>query len=113
MRAEGALVDVEHLAVRAVADGVRRHLEAVAEGDLRRTRDSVRLLEHEPGARRQVGVRLEEPRAVRTERAVDLALDRADGEEVVRVTDHPIRVEARVHRRVGLEAYHDVETHPQ
>jgi hypothetical protein len=85
--AEHTLVDVEHLAIRAVADRVGVDLEAVPDRDLRRARDVLRRLQGQPGARRQIDVRLEQPRAVRAERAVDLALDRAHGEEVVAVAD--------------------------
>ena len=84
IRAEGALVDVEHLAVRAIADGVRRELEVVAHRDVGDFLETRRLLERQPRAARQVDVRREEPRAVGAERAVDLALDRAHGEEAVR-----------------------------
>ena len=49
----------------------------------------------EPGAVRLVGVRLEQPRAARAERAVDLPLDRADGEMPVAVVDRPVLRELR------------------
>ena len=109
IRAERALVDVEHLPVRAVADRVRRELEVVAHRDVRDLLEARRLLERKSRAARQVGVRREQPGAIGAERAVDLALDGAHREETIRAADHAIAVEQAVHPRLRLEAHHDVE----
>ena len=47
------------------------------------------------GAVGLVGVGLEQPRAARAERAIDLPLDRADGEVAVAVVDDPVLRELR------------------
>src|SRR5204862_8054924 len=60
-----ALVHVEHFAVGAVADRVRRELESVLERERRYLLQARWLFERQARAARQVGVRLEQPGAVR------------------------------------------------
>ena len=70
---------------------------------------------HEPGAARQVGVGLEQPRAVRAQRAVDLPLDRAHRQIVVAVADRAVaRRAARSSAPfVGRRRHHDPQPHRQ
>ena len=70
----------ERLAVGAIADRVDAELVAVGHRQPRGLADRLDRRGVEAGAVRLVGVRLEQPRAARAERAVDLPLDRADGE---------------------------------
>ncbi len=113
---ERLLVDVEHLAVGAIADGVHRELVAVAHRELGPAADLLDRLEHEAAAARQVGVGLEQPGAVRAERAVDLTLDRAHHQVVVgpggRAVggEPPIEVSGASRSR---RTHHHVEPHRQ
>ena len=104
---EGALEDVERLAVGAVADRVHAQLVAVLHREPRglldvRDRSSV----FRPELIGLVGVGLEQPRAARSERAVDLLLDRAHREVAVAVADHPVLRELRPDDVVGLPDHH-------
>ena len=63
--AEDALVDVEHLTIRAIANRVDVHLIVVLQRDARRRLDRRYRLERQSGARREIRVRLEQPGAVR------------------------------------------------
>jgi hypothetical protein len=96
------LVQVQDLAVAAVADGVRVELVAVLQGDLGGAADVVHRLQHQPGAARQVGVRLQQPGAVGAERAVHLALDGAHGEEMVAVAHRAVAGELLAEPFVAL-----------
>ena len=108
-RVEDGLVDVQDLAVGAVADGVRVDLEAVLDRDVGGAGDVRDGFEHEAFGRGHVLVRLQEPRAVRSEGAVDLAFDGAYGEVVVTLDRHVVLGQASVHFLVGVAAHHDVQ----
>ncbi len=60
----------------------------------------------EAGAVGLVGVGLEQPRAARPERAVDLTLDGANGQVARAVVDHPVLREPRRFRLVPLVHHH-------
>ena len=88
MPRERLLEDVQRLAVAAVADRVDRQLVVVlmhAAPPCVECRRAISVFM--PLVRREIGVRLEHPRAARPERAVDRALDAADGESLVAVVD--------------------------
>ena len=67
---ERGLVDVQHLAIGAIANGVDAQLHAVIDRDLRGLGQRLNGRRHESGALGLVAVRLEQPRAARTERAI-------------------------------------------
>ena len=102
----------ERFAVGAIADRVHAQLVVVQH------REACRLLDRgdgrgvEPAALRLVGIRLEQPRAARAERAVDRALDRADGEMPLAVVDHPVLREAGRDPFVRI-AHHHPQTHTE
>ena len=89
MLLERLLVDVEHLAVAAVADRVDAQLVVVLDRELRRLPDVVQAVGVQAG-RLEIRVRLQHPGAARTERAVDLPLDPAHGEPLVAVVDDAV-----------------------
>ena len=97
--------DVQRLAVAAIADRVHRQLIVVLDRQLRDRPDVVERVGVHPARRRQIGVRLEHPRAARSERAVDRALDRAHGEPLVAVVDDA------VFRHVGREPVRRLAQH--
>src|SRR5207237_3065999 len=96
--AEDPLVDVEHLAVGPVPDGMGVYLKAVPDGDAGGALEVLHRFQDEPGARRQIRVRREQPCAMAPESAVDLFLDRAHREHAVRVADQPVTIEIRLER---------------
>ena len=107
---EHLLVEVEHLPVGAVADGVGVHLVAVPDGHFGGARDVLHRLQYQPGVV-DVDVVLEQPGPVRPQRPVDLALDGAHGEEVVALGDGAIVGQLLVHDLVRLPPHHHVEAH--
>ena len=84
---ERVLVDVQHFAIGAVADGVDADLIAGLERDLRLLAHLLDRRRGQAGAVGLVRVRLEQPGAARSERAVGGDLDRAHGQHVVAVAD--------------------------
>ena len=90
MPLERLLVDVQHLAVAAIADRVDRHLVVVLDRQLRDHPDVVQRVGEHAARRREVGVRLEHPGAARTERAVDGPFGRAHREPLVAVVDDAV-----------------------
>ncbi len=108
----GALINVQHLAVGAVADGVHAQLVVVLQGQPRRLFECIHRARVQSGARGQVGVGLEQPGAVRPQRPVHRNLDRPDGQPVIAVADQAIPGQQLGKPRVGL-ANHDVEPHAQ
>ena len=95
MLAKHPLVDVQHLAVGPVADGVNTELIPVLNGQLRGLADIGRVFGVQAAALRLVGVRLEQPRAARPQRAIHLPLDGADGEIIPARSDGAVAVEVR------------------
>src|SRR5262249_52005730 len=73
--------DVEHLAVGAVSDRVHAKLEPVLQGEIGGAANVRRIFRVEPArigcVRRKIRVRLQQPRAAGSERAIDLTLDGA------------------------------------
>ena len=108
-----ALIEIEHLAVGAVADGVGVHLKAMLQGDAGGFLDHPQWLEHQAGTVRQVGIGGEQPSAVGAEGTVDLPLDGAHGQEVVALDGHPIVRQPLGQDGVVLAAHHDVQAHLQ
>ena len=91
-----ALVDVEQGGVGAVADRVHHHVQAGRIGAADPGVEIVRRVDEEAAVLRRVGERLVERRGVRTERAVDEALQPADAQPRVAAAVRPIG--ARLHR---------------
>ena len=88
---ERLFVDVQHLAIGAVADRVDAHLIAGVERRLRAPPHAAPPASSaRPDAVGLVGVRLEQPRAARSERAVAGDLDRAHRQHVVAVADDAV-----------------------
>ena len=86
-------VDVEGLAVGAVADGVDAKLVAVLDGQLAGALDVGRILHVQAAAVGLVGVGREQPGAARAERAIHVALDGADREIIAARADGPVSIE--------------------
>ena len=84
VRLERLLEDVQRLAIGAVADGVHAQLESVRDGEFGGLANVGRIVGIQARCVGLVGVRFQQPRAARTERAIDLPLDRAHGEEIDR-----------------------------
>ena len=93
MLVEDALVDIEHFAVGAVADGVDAELMSCRDGDLRGLANIGGILRVHAAAVRAsagIGVRRQQPGAARAERAIHIALDGANGEVIVREADDAV-----------------------
>ena len=83
MRGERGLVRVEHHAVAAIADGMRRHLEARRERTLGDVLDVPRGAEQQPAVGRIVAVRLEQRGAAGSHGTISVELDAADPQAIV------------------------------
>jgi len=84
----------------------------VGNGELRRLADFGGVFGVQAGGVGLIGVRGEEPRAARAERAINLALDAADGEEVVAGANGAVAVERGCELLVG-NAEHHPEAKPE
>ena len=81
---ERRLVDVQHLAIGAIADGVHGELIALLDREPRHLRQRLHRRPRQPHALRLVGVRLEQPGPARAHGAIGILLDPAHGQHVVR-----------------------------
>ena len=90
MSLERLLVDVEHLAVAAVANRVHAQLIIVDDREFRRAGHVLERVGVEPTRGRQIAVGLEHPGAARSQRAVDRALDGSNREAFVAVVDRAV-----------------------
>ncbi len=99
MLLEDGFVYIQHFAICAITDGVDAELIAVGNRELRGLPYIGRILRREPrsvrSSRRQVGVRLQHPRAARPKRAIHHALDGPNGEVVVGCADGVVLAQIR------------------
>jgi len=84
-------VDVEHAAVRGIADGVRRRLEASANRIARDRRQAFRRRYQQAAVAGFVFIGLEKCRAARSERAIRVHFHGAHSEPVIRIDEWPTR----------------------
>ena len=104
--AKDALVNIEHFAIAAVADGVHAKLVAVGNGEFGRALDLLGRLGLQAHAVGLIGVRLQQPCAARAQRSVDIFLDGANGQVIVSSADRAIAVKMRFERLVGVSQHH-------
>ena len=90
----------KRLAVRAIANRMDAQLVAVLDGQLRGFPDFLDARRVVAGVARLVGIRLEQPRAPRAERAVDRFLDAANRQEALAVVNGPVLREVGSQRLV-------------
>jgi hypothetical protein len=104
MLAKNRFVQIQHLAIRPVADGVRAKLKAVVDSQLGRLPNVGQFLHIDPASirriLRQVGVRLEQPRPARAQRTVHVFLDGAHRQMIAAHANHVISPQVR--RQLGL-----------
>jgi hypothetical protein len=87
---ERLLEDIQRLAVCPIANCVHAQLVIIGDCQARRFCDVGNAGGVQAGALGLVAVRLEQPRSARTERTIDLPLDRAHGQVTLSVVDGPI-----------------------
>ncbi len=112
VRREGLLVDVEHLAVGAVADGVDAHLVAVLDRELGDLARAVQGEGVEAGRVGAVAVGLQQPGAARAQGAVEPQLDAAHGQAVVGVVVGAVEGELFFQVVLGAQ-HHDPQPHAE
>ncbi len=106
------LEEIEDLAVAAVSDRVNTKLVAVIDRGACRSLDGCERARVVSRALRQVVVGLQQPGPVRSERAVDVLLDRANREAVPTVANHTIVTETVIECfHLGVD--HDVQSGPE
>jgi hypothetical protein len=93
---ESLLVQVEGQAVGAIADGVGPDLDAVAQGTLQDRPEFRGGVRQQASIAGIIVIRLEQRRAARAERAVEVDLDRANGEPVVEFTNERSPIKQKV-----------------
>ena len=103
---EGPLEHVKRLSISPIADRVDRELESVFQSDRRGALELVERDRVDAATVRLVAVGCEQPGAVRTERAVDRALDRADRQVRVAQPIQTVLVDPRL-ERVVVSRKHD------
>ena len=109
----GTFVEIQNLTNTTVANGMRVDLKTVLDCDFRRAFDVFYRLENQSRSTGQIFVRFKLPCAVGDERAIDLALDRADSQEVITLGEHLVLGQYFVHGLVRLSTNHDVQPYRQ
>ena len=90
IRAESALVDIEHQAIATVSNGMRGHLGIRGPGALQDSRELVGLCKQE-AVTRCVRVVRQQCRAARSERAIDVELDSPNMNQAGRIVARTFR----------------------
>ena len=93
MLLEDLLVNIQHFAVGAVADGVNAELKVVLDGQFADPLELGDVAHRQPDAIRLIGVRLQQPRSARAQRAIHISLDGPHRKVIVARADDAIAVQ--------------------